>query len=101
MDPLWLAISFASGCLLGLFYFGLLWQTVQRIPGSRNPALLVFGSFLVRIAMALTTFYFVMSGRWERILACLLGFLIVRQFLIARIRPRRDDRPVKEGGQPA
>lgn len=85
----WLSIAFIAGIVLGLFYFGLLWATVRRIPHARHPALLVLGSLAARMAVVIAVFYFVMNGRWERLAACLLGFLIVRQVMIARIRPNR------------
>jgi F1F0 ATPase subunit 2 len=88
IEPLILMIAFLVGTVLGLFYFGLLWVTVRRIPHSRNPALLVLGSLVGRLAVVLTAFYFVMNGRWERLAACLLGFLVARQVMVSRIRPR-------------
>jgi F1F0 ATPase subunit 2 len=72
---------------LGLFYFGGLWLTVRRLPGSRTPELLILGSFVGRLAVTLAGFYLVMGGRWERLLACLAGFLITRTFLLYRLKP--------------
>lgn len=89
IELLLLCLAFLAGTLLGLFYFGLLWATVRRVPTARHPALLVLGSFAVRMAVVIAAFYFVMNGRWERLAACLLGFLIVRQVMVSRIRPDR------------
>ena len=90
-----LGLAVAAGLGLGLLYFGGLWLTVRRLPGSGRPALLFAGSFAGRTAVTIAGFYLVMDGHWERMLACLAGFLIARQFLISRLRP-----PLGEGAQP-
>jgi F1F0 ATPase subunit 2 len=82
-----LVLAGAAGAGLGIFYFGGLWLTVRRLPNSGRPALLFLGSFAGRTTLALLGFYLVMDGRWERMLACLAGFIVVRQFLISRLRP--------------
>ncbi len=75
-----------AGAALGLLYFGGLWLTVRRISCSARPALLMFGSFVVRLLAALCGFYLVMNGSWERLLACLAGFLAVRLVLTRIVR---------------
>jgi F1F0 ATPase subunit 2 len=82
----YLLLAFFAGMGAGLFYFAGLWWTVQRLPAARQPALVTFGSFLVRTGVSLVTFYFASGGHWQRILASLLGFIIVRVFLVRRIR---------------
>ena len=79
-----LCIAVLAGLILGLFYFGGLWLTVRRITCSTRPALLMFGSLVVRLLVTLCGFYLVMDGRWERLLACLSGFLVTR-FVLTRI----------------
>lgn len=79
-----LGIPFAVGIGLGLFYFGGLWMTIQRLPTTSWPAVLTFGSFWVRSAACGWGFYWVMDGQWERLAACLLGFLGTRSVLIRR-----------------
>jgi F1F0 ATPase subunit 2 len=74
---------------LGLFYFGGLWLTVRQLPTCRWPAPLLVGSFLGRTALTLVGFYLIMGGRWERMLACLVGFMMARLFLVSRLRPER------------
>jgi F1F0 ATPase subunit 2 len=73
-----------AGLALGLFYFGGLWLTVRRIACCTRPALLMLGSFIVRLLVTLCGFYLVMDGRWERLLACLCGFLVTR-FVLTRL----------------
>jgi F1F0 ATPase subunit 2 len=87
MSPfLSLAWAWVAGTGLGLFYFGGLWFTVQRLPTCRWPAPLVLASFVGRTAVVVVGFYFVMGGRWERVLACLVGFIVVRLVLVSRLR---------------
>jgi len=86
-ELVWLPFAFLAGGAVGMIYFRLLWWTVRRIPESRHPAALVAGSFAVRLAVALAAFFFVMNGRWERMIVCLIGFLLVRQVMVARLRP--------------
>jgi F1F0 ATPase subunit 2 len=76
-----LITALAGGGLIGLFFFGGLWWTVQKGVLSKHPALLFFGSLLVRMSIALAGFYFIGRDHWERILACLLGFVIARFFI--------------------
>lgn len=84
-EPLHLMLTFMAGLALGFFYFGLLWLTVHRVPNSRHPVLLVFGSLTVRMAVVLPAFYFIMADRWERLMVCLLGFVLVRLVMTRRI----------------
>ncbi len=82
----YMVMAFLAGMGAGVFYFGGLWWTVRRLPSARQPALLTFGSFLVRTGVSLIAFYFASGGHWERILASLLGFMIMRGFLVRRVR---------------
>jgi F1F0 ATPase subunit 2 len=82
----YLLVAFFVGVGAGLLYFGGLWWTVRRLPTARQPAFLTFGSFLVRTGLSLAAFYFASGGQWQRILASLLGFIIVRVFLVRRMR---------------
>ena len=64
------------GIFLGTLFFGGLWWTVRRGVSSRQPALWFVVSLMVRTCVTLAGFYFVSGGRWERALACLLGFVM-------------------------
>ena len=68
----------AAGVLLGTFFFGGLWWTVQKGLTSKNPALWFFGSTLLRMSLTLAGFYFISRGDWRKLLICLLGFVIAR-----------------------
>jgi F1F0 ATPase subunit 2 len=82
--------AFIIGALLGTIFFGGLWLTIQRGLSSHRsslgPPLWFFGSLLIRMCIVLTGFYFVGRNDWERLLLCLLGFLIARLTLSHVIR---------------
>jgi len=86
INVLYLLMAFLVGMGTGIAYFGGLWWTVRQLPLVRQPALLTLGSFLVRTGISLTAFYLASGGHWERILICLLGFMIIRGFLVRRIQ---------------
>jgi F1F0 ATPase subunit 2 len=79
-----LVLAGSAGVLLGVFFFGGLWWTVRRGLSSKRPASLFLGSLLLRTSIILAGFYFVSGGHWDRLLACLLGFVIAR-FLVTRL----------------
>jgi len=80
------------GVLLGAIFFGGLWWTVRKVVSSRQPALFIFGSLLLRTAAALTGLYFVSDRHWERILLCLLGFVMARPVVTWLTRTAREHR---------
>jgi F1F0 ATPase subunit 2 len=84
-----LLLAAFAGLALGLLYFGGLWLTVRRITWTAKPALLMLGSFVVRLLVTLCGFYLVMDDSWERLLACLAGFLVVRVVLTRALAPGR------------
>ena len=77
-ETLSLVLALVTGVLLGAMFFGGLWWTVQKGVSSKRPALWFFGSLLLRTSIALAGFYFVSGGHWERLLVCLLGFVMAR-----------------------
>jgi len=79
--PAWLA-----GSALGMFFFGGLWWTVRRSLTARQPALWVAGSLLLRMGITLGGFYLVAGAHWQRLLACLLGFVMARALVIRLTR---------------
>ncbi|MEP7189346.1 MAG: ATP synthase subunit I [Roseiflexaceae bacterium] len=80
-EPVFLMLAFATGVLLGAIFFGGLWWTVQKLVSSKQPALWVFGSLMLRTSITLAGFYAIARGDWERLLACLLGFVIARMIV--------------------
>ncbi len=98
-EALSLAYAFAAGVVLGAMFYGGLWWTVQRGVASRRAALWFFASLLLRMVVALAGFYFVSSGQWQRLLLCLLGFVMARLAVtwLTRTPPQNHPRPAAEG----
>ena len=84
-DILALALALFAGALLGTFFFGGLWWTVQKGVVSERPALWFLGSLLLRTGLILAGFYFVSQGHWSRLVACLVGFLVARIIVVTRL----------------
>ncbi|MHB8898504.1 MAG: N-ATPase subunit AtpR [Thermoguttaceae bacterium] len=91
-----LVLAWVAGVLLGTVFFGGLWWTVRKGVSSQRPALWFFGSLLLRVSIVLAGLYLVSGGHWERLLACLLGFVIARFLVIRLSRP-----PVEHHNSPA
>jgi F1F0 ATPase subunit 2 len=99
-ETLTLVLAWVAGGVLGTMFFGGLWWTVRKGVSSKKPALWFFGSLLLRMSIALAGFYFVSGGHWDRLLACLLGFVVAR-FIVTRVTgPPVEHRnsPAKEAG---
>ena len=97
-ETLMLVVAGAVGLVLGAVFFGGLWWTVRKGVSSPRPALWFLGSMLLRMGIVLAGFYFVGGGQWQRLLACLLGFVIAR-FLVmwlTRTRVEHSNSPAKE-----
>ena len=85
ISPLMMIFSFTFGSLMGLLYFSGLWQTVRRLADSPRPMRLLMLSSIGRTVLAVGGFYLIMDGSWERLAAAMLGFLIVRAFLVENL----------------
>ncbi|MGE0470408.1 MAG: ATP synthase subunit I [Nitrospira sp.] len=72
-----------AGVLLGTLFFGGLWWTVRQGISTKRPALWFLGSLLLRTGVVLGGFYVVAAGHWERLLLCLLGF-VISHFIVTR-----------------
>ena len=84
LESLALALALLAGAGLGAIFFGGLWITIRRGVLSERPALWFLLSMLLRMSIALAGFYFVSGGRWDRLLLCLLGFVMAR-FAVTRL----------------
>jgi F1F0 ATPase subunit 2 len=73
-----LTLALLAGVLLGAFFFGGLWWTINRSLGSAQPAMLILGSFLLRTMVTVTGFYIALQGGWRGLVACMVGFLVSR-----------------------
>jgi F1F0 ATPase subunit 2 len=85
-DALTLLLAWLAGGALGAFFFGGLWWTVRKGLDASNPALWILLSVLLRTGVALTGFYFVAGADWQRLLACLVGFMMARQIVMRLTR---------------
>jgi F1F0 ATPase subunit 2 len=88
-----LPLALVTGLLLGAIFFGGLWWTVRKGISSQRPALWFFVSLLLRMSIALAGFYFVGRGHWERLLLCLLGFVLARLVVTWGTRASRENQP--------
>ncbi|KUG22082.1 sodium-transporting atpase subunit r [hydrocarbon metagenome] len=85
-----LIVAFAAGLALGAFYFIALWHTLQRLPAAHSPARLMLVSFVLRMAVVMVGFYSIMGGEhWERLVAAMLGFIIIRKILTHLLGPQK------------
>ncbi len=80
-----LGLAFLAGVLLGAFFFGGLYWTVQKGMTSDRPALWFLGSLLLRIGVILAGFYYVSQGHWSRLGLCLLGLVVARVIVMKRL----------------
>ncbi len=99
-DTLTLVLALVAGGGLGAIFFGGLWWTTRLGVSSARSASWFVGSLLLRMSIALAGFYVVSGGRWERLLACLVGFTIARVIITWLTASPGDSRPdhVKEVG---
>ncbi len=71
-----------AGLLLGAFFFGGLWWSLHKALNSNRAALWQITSLLVRMGVSLLGFYLVGGGQWQRLMACLAGFVIARMLIL-------------------
>jgi len=72
-----------SGIVLGAIYFGGLWLTLRRLSTSSQPALLVLGSYMGRLALCLAGFVLVaMTAGLQGILVCTAAFIAARLIIV-------------------
>jgi F1F0 ATPase subunit 2 len=82
-----LALAVVAGAVLGAIFFGGLWWTVSWGIRSSRPALWFLGSLLLRTSMVLGGFYWVGHTDWQRLGACLLGFIVARLLISRLLKP--------------
>lgn len=80
-----LAAMLVVGFAVGILYFLGLWLTLSRYTGKEHFGSKLLVSFLIRLALAISVFYFFMQNDWQRLILLLIGFLIARQVMIRRI----------------
>jgi F1F0 ATPase subunit 2 len=86
-ESLALVLAGVAGGVLGATFFGGLWLTVNRALRSSHPARWFLGSLLLRTSIVLAGFYLIGLLHWQRIGACLFGFIIARFVMLRILRP--------------
>jgi F1F0 ATPase subunit 2 len=102
-EAITIALAWIAGVGLGAIFFGGLWWTVRKGSSSPRPASWFLGSALLRMGIALTGFYLVAGAHWQRLLACLLGFVMARLLVTRLTRPLAEDsvgRPLEANHAP-
>jgi|GEM_PF-170416 len=88
-----LFLAALAGLLLGAFFFGGLWWSLRKGLNSDYVALWQITSLVVRMGVSLIGFYLVGGGQWQRLMACLAGFVIAR-IVILRMTARFEQQPI-------
>ncbi|HLV92997.1 MAG TPA: ATP synthase subunit I [Aequorivita sp.] len=83
-----------AGIILGVLFFGGLWLTVRKGLNSKKPTLIFMGSLVIRMAIVIAGFYFVGADNWQKMLACLGGFLIARIIVTRFTKKYKQSEPV-------
>lgn len=73
-----LLVSFLAGLAMGALFFGGLWITVKKSMTSKYTAMLFLLSFLVRMALVISGFYYLAQFGWPIMFVALTGFLAAR-----------------------
>lgn len=81
-ETFYLIVALLAGVFLGAIFFGGLWWTVQKLVSSKRAVLWFVGSLLLRTGITLIGFYFIALGHFDRLLVCVLGFIIARHIVI-------------------
>lgn len=86
-------IALLLGAVLSGIYFGAMWLTLRSLSYSRQPALLLTLSLLVRLTLLFVSFYWILGdAHWDRLLAALFGFVMVRTLMLQTLKPNANER---------
>ena len=93
-----LLLALLAGISFGILFFGGLWFTVRKGFNSKSPSLIFMGRVIFRLAIVVGGFYYVGAGSWQRMLLCLVGFLVARM-VITRMtdKDRQAETILKDG----
>ena len=91
---IFLVWAFILGLLLGTIFFGGLRITVKKAVTSKMPALWFIGSFFLRAGIILIGFYYISQGNLQRLLICVLGFIVAR-YIIIRITRASEEKQIQ------
>lgn len=77
-----LILALLAGALLGVFFFGGLWWTVEKGLVAKNPAVWFLLSYLLRMSVIVCSFLWIArNGEWQHLSMAFLSFIIVRIML--------------------
>lgn len=83
-----LVFAFAAGLALGVFFALSLWRSARKVTGSTGAVRALAGGFVLRMAVILPVLFLVTDGRWERLLAAMLGFVLMKEIMVRRLGTR-------------
>jgi F1F0 ATPase subunit 2 len=75
-------LALLGGMLTGVAFFGGLWYTILRGMKSSHPEVWFLVSLILRMTIGAADFVWMSGGRWDRLLACLAGFLLSRTIIL-------------------
>lgn len=78
-----MVVGFLGGLMLGLFFFGGLYWSVEKLAQVKNPAVLMLLSLLVRMAALMAGFILLFKRSFAEGVAALFGVIFVKFVLIA------------------
>jgi len=80
-----LMTAFLVGAAIGAIYFAGLWETVRKLSDTDKPFRRVVLSFALRMILLISGFYLVMQGQWERLVAAMIGLILVREVMVRKL----------------
>lgn len=79
-------ISFLFGFLIGIVYFGGLYYSTRKFKDVKNPAIFMFLSFIIRMAVLIAGFYYLAKIDYKNVLIGLIGVILVRFIMIFKVK---------------
>lgn len=73
-----LVLPLLGGACAGVIFFGGLWWTIRHGLQSAHPEVWFLVSLILRMTLATSAFLLLSQGQWQRLAACLTGFLMAR-----------------------
>lgn len=93
-----IGVGLGAGFGLGCVFFGGLWLTLRGVERSRHPALVVVGSFLLRLGAVGAGLWWVARAGGGAVAGALVGILAARELL--RRGLARERAPAAGGDRP-
>lgn len=81
-----MVVSFIIGIILGLFYFGGLYYTTQKLKSNKSPGSLMIISTVVRMAIIIFGLYYLAKRGINHILIGSFAIILVRIILVIYVK---------------